>query len=100
MTLATAAAAGEHYVEVWNPPEARSKAYSANHHVHKPIERRHMKKSALHTLPHATKRRVSATAASSPSPPNEPTVRRPTFDDIPRRITPEGNVLRVSHKAV
>jgi hypothetical protein len=96
MALATAAAAGERYVEIWNPPEARNRAHELNSQARKPIKRRHVNTSVLRTLPPTAKHRASATAFSGRPPAIEPRV-RPTFDDIPRRITPEGNISRVSH---
>lgn len=90
----TAAVGGEHYVEVWNPPEARGQRPAVPVHVRKSPKKRHV---SMKTLPSAAKHSVGKVPAHGQS----ATARRidmpPTFDDIPRRITPEGNILRVSH---
>lgn len=94
--LATASTglAGEHYVEIWNPPEARLMHPPANG---KP---KSDKASLLsrHT-PKATPRRVadpvakSVPSARAGASPTKPMTAQPT--NIPRIMTPEGNVLRV-----
>ena len=88
--------AGAQYRDLWNPPEARAgnphvrTAYASatrhriaahnyhRHHIHRQIV-------ATATVPRASS--VAATRNQSS---------RLTFDDIPRQITPEGNVLRVN----
>lgn len=85
--------AGEQYAEVWNPPEARGGVQQIQP-AHKPPKHRrasaHMPRPKAHrhivtALP-AAKAGVASTASHAS---------RLTFDDIPRQITPEGNVLRV-----
>ncbi len=99
VTLAPAAFGAGTYSEVWNPPEARATAPHSVATAHKLAIRRHV-------VPHARKvysRRTSATAPrlvakqgnmAKTSPRNE----RDT-SEIPRQITPEGNVLRVTGRA-
>ena len=94
LAMASTGLAGEHYVEIWNPPEARLVLPPANR---KP---KSDKASLLsHHTPKATPRRVadpvaksvpSARAGASTTKPMTP---QPT--NIPRIMTPEGNVLRV-----
>lgn len=92
LMVVSTARAGDRYVEVWNPPEARFAHPSI---VHKPVRHR---RSAFHSH-EGTARHKSI--ASIPTIVRPTTVSkttgtpRPTFDDIPRQLTPEGNVLRV-----
>ena len=82
--------AGPKYVEVWNPPEARLQHTSA---ARVPVKRHHV---SLH--PHQTKRTLHVVASARIAQPpamNAETSRKPSFDEIPRQLTPEGNVLRV-----
>lgn len=99
--LASTVAASEHYVEVWNPPESRLvKPTSQNNKLHSG-------KPALiaHTMPKIAARRVAAPQAKAApvkhvsSGALRKTV-SPTVIDIPRIMTPEGNVLRVSGGSV
>lgn len=95
LVMVSVACAGKRYVEVWNPPEARgSVALHRIEMAHKAPARRHISAHVSHR-PH---RHVVATA-HVPKPTVASTASRAsrlTFDDIPRKITPEGNVLRVS----
>lgn len=95
LALASTVAASEHYVEIWNPPEAR---------LVKPAPKGKSRpgKSALiaHVLPKAGTRRVAdplAKAAPMKHPISDAARKTvsPNVLDIPRIITPEGNVLRV-----
>lgn len=91
--LTSVASAGEHYVEVWNPPEVRDNVPAVTAHVRKPLKKRHVSIKALsstaaHPVVKAPATKQSATAKQVDIP--------PAFDDIPRQITPEGNILRVS----
>jgi len=96
LVVASTGVAGEHYVEIWNPPEARQ--------VKPPVSGKPKpgKASVLsRRTPKVTPRRVAdpvakslpgARAATSPAKPVTP---QPT--SIPRIMTPEGNVLRVNN---
>jgi hypothetical protein len=94
--LASTVAASEHYVEIWNPPEARLVKPTAQ-------SKSRPGKAALiaHTMPKAAPRRV-ADPLSKAAPvrhASSDAARKPVTPsaiDIPRIITPEGNVLRVS----
>ncbi|CAG9242117.1 hypothetical protein [Paraburkholderia caribensis] len=94
MALASAALAGGRYVEVWNPPEARGGV--AEHTTRpeavarNPKKRRH---SGINTA--SAQRRHTTRLAVPPSERRASAAAAPTFDDNPRKITPEGNVLRV-----
>jgi hypothetical protein len=95
LTLASTVAASEHYVEIWNPPEAR---------LLKPVVKSKARqgKPALiaRVLPKAGARRVADPLAKAVpvkhagSGSTRKTV-SPNAIDIPRIMTPEGNVLRV-----
>ncbi|CAE6838796.1 hypothetical protein R70006_07375 [Paraburkholderia domus] len=86
--------AGERYIEIWNPPEARGGLLqgagapkSLTHKRRVP----HLLKTRAHCTPTtATKLAVKQGTAGAGT-------RRTTPDvsEIPRLITPEGNVLRV-----
>ncbi|WP_322107114.1 hypothetical protein [Paraburkholderia sp. J41] len=104
--LASTALAGEHYIEVWNPPEARTPGVHANgagkKHAH------HGSKRKLASADRLTPRKVAdpALRASAPTLPLTPTngpgaapSRTAPGNDrtpaIPPQIGPDGNVLQV-----
>jgi hypothetical protein len=94
--LAPAAFAAGSYSEVWNPPEARANAPHGVSAAHKLAVHRHV-------VPHAMKVHARRAPTSAPRlmakqskmhktlPTGEP-----DMSEIPRQITPEGNVLRVT----
>jgi hypothetical protein len=94
LACTSSAFAGERYIEIWNPPEARGGLLqgagapkSLTHKRRVP----HLVKTRAHRTPTtATKLAVKQGAAGAGT-------RRVTPDvtEIPRLITPEGNVLRV-----
>jgi hypothetical protein len=109
MGSASSALAGERIVEIWNPPEARA---MAPHAAVKRVRPNRNKVSIARRAP-AQAHRLHANAAPGssgspalaasrargngngngyPAPPPRDTAR---FDDIPRIVTPEGNILRV-----
>lgn len=97
-TLAPAAFAAGTYSEVWNPPEARATAPHRVSAAHKLAAHRHV-------VPHAVKVQARRSPTSAPKlmakqrhmqevvPANEP-----DMSEIPRQLTPEGNVLRVDSR--
>nr|WP_289814850.1 hypothetical protein [Paraburkholderia caribensis] len=88
--------AGERYVEVWNPPEARGVV--GEHHVQPARKTPSHRRTSAHVAHRRVPRYVVATAplpATSMRSTASRATGRQTFDDIPRQITPEGNVLRV-----
>ncbi|MDR6495228.1 hypothetical protein J2797_005144 [Paraburkholderia terricola] len=95
LACTTFAFAGDHYIKIWNPPEARQRLFQGAgapkslSRVRRvpPLE----KTRAAHRTPTAaTKLAVKQGVAGAGT-------RRVTRDasEIPRLITPEGNVLRV-----
>ena len=100
MTLAPAAFATGVYTEVWNPPEARASAPRKVGAAHKLAVHRHV-------VPHAVKVHARHATTSAPRliakqgriqkamPTDEP-----DMSEIPRQLTPEGNVLRVDSRGI
>lgn len=92
LMVVSTARAGERYVEVWNLPEARFAHPSI---VHKPVRHR---RSAFHSRESTARHKAIASISTAVRPTTVSKTAgtpRPTFDDIPRQLTPEGNVLRV-----
>lgn len=94
LVCTSSVSAGEHYIEIWNPPEARSGLHqgaggpkSLTHKRRAP----HLVKTQAHrTRTTATKLAVKQGAVGA-----SPRGVTPDVSEIPRLITPEGNVLRV-----
>jgi hypothetical protein len=84
-TATVSAGAHAHYVEVWNPPEARAGAITAKP---KTVKRKKVDAARLPAGHPPLKSLVSPGVRRAPNP-------GATYDDIPRKLTPEGNVLRV-----
>lgn len=93
LAVASTAVAGERYVEIWNPPEARmqpsgkgkprpGKVAVLSHHVSKATPRR-VADPVTKSLPN---KRVGNGPGKTAT---------PRATDLPRIMTPEGNVLRV-----
>lgn len=99
LSWACAAHAGEHYREVWNPPEARHAPHAAHHKAsHRLL--------AKHTTNHATKPRPSRITASATRSQKRMHEGRavsvsaaPRVEALPPLLTPEGNILRVDARA-
>ena len=95
-TLAPAAFAAGTYTEVWNPPEARATMPTHVRATRKPAAHRHV---VQHTVKVRMRRTPTWSARlmakqrhmQEPAPATER-----GMSDIPRQITPEGNVLRVT----
>ena len=85
-TLALAASAQARYVEVWNPPEARAHTIPV---TPKTVKHRHV------NVPRARRARFPANAIAAPRA-RAAKHSGLTYETIPRKLTPEGNVLRVS----
>ncbi|MFM0372744.1 hypothetical protein [Paraburkholderia aspalathi] len=94
LAVASTGVAGEHYVEIWNPPEARMQP-SGNG---KPKLGKDVVLSR-HTS-NATPRRLADLAVKSLANKHAGNglkkVAVPRAADLPRIMTPEGNVLRVN----
>ena len=87
------ALAGAHYVEVWNPPEAHG-----NIGLAQPVRKIPKRQSvSVRPVQRRLHHRVAAVAPVQRA--SIATVERhahePRYQDIPRKMTPEGNVLRV-----
>ena len=99
LAVASTGVAGEHYLEVWNPPEARQ--------VKPPVcgKSKSGKTSLLsHSTSKAVPRRVTDSIGKvSPNRHTGDSLQKrktPRAADVPRIITPEGNVLRVTTRRV
>jgi hypothetical protein len=94
--LAPAAFAAGTYTEVWNPPEARATVPRHVKATHKLAVHRHVVplKVKLHArrAPTATPNLMARQRHIEEAVPAS----EPDMSDIPRQITPEGNVLRVT----
>ncbi|WP_245637147.1 hypothetical protein [Burkholderia singularis] len=104
-TFTSSTFAGEHYVEIWNPPEARA---GVTHHepaapaapaAQKPAVKR--KRAAPHVVDaHIRRPSVPTVARIAPKPrgldgASPRATPAPSSPEIPRLFTPDGNVLRV-----
>lgn len=97
LAVVSTVSAGERYVEVWNPPEARGNAP----HVKLP----HKQSVHRHGASRAVKYRVRSAPAPTPKLmakqreiPVDSRTATPDLTEIPRQITPEGNILRVDSR--
>lgn len=102
--------AGERYVEIWNPPEARAGATGGSRRdpsarkpsaaagaKHKRVAPR-VVEARMHHPPTAVKIAPKPRAIEDDAPRATPAPASPSFPDtpdIPRLFTPDGNVLRV-----
>jgi hypothetical protein len=96
LAVASTAAAGQHYVEVWNPPEAR---------IGQPAGKSSKPKAGKTALlsrgvGKVATRRIAdplakASAGKHAGGDGARKATSPRFIDIPRILTPEGNVLQV-----
>lgn len=99
--LASTALAGEHYIEIWNPPEARTPGM----HAPAPGKKTHSHRGTKHKLASAdrlTPRKVAEPALRAPAPvaPAAPGNAAPNPGRTPviePQIGPDGNVLQVSY---
>ncbi|MDE1139631.1 MAG: hypothetical protein V4793_09850 [Paraburkholderia tropica] len=103
--LASTALAGEHYIEIWNPPEARTPGA----HPATTDKKGHGHHGAKHKLANNDRlgtRKVAEPAlrASAPTVPvlpgSTPMLTKPepgTLPAIPPQIGPDGNVLQVGY---
>ena len=107
--LASTAIAGEHYIEIWNPPEARTPSAHAGSAAKKA---HHGSKHKLASADRLTTRKVAEPAVRAPAPtmpvtpggagtPGAPAQSAPgngRMPAIPPQIGPDGNVLTVSYR--
>lgn len=100
--LAPATFAAGGYTEVWNPPEARAS-------MPRKIGPARNAAATRHVVPHTVKVHAHARCGPIPAPklvakqnnlPKAVPANEPDTSDIPRQITPEGNVLRVDSRGM
>ena len=94
LCLASSAYAGERYVEIWNPPEARTAP------TRPATQKKTNHKSVVKKPSPTIARRVTDPAANTvrAAPPASARTKVRPLDpntDIPRKIGPDGHVLRV-----
>ncbi|MFM0339056.1 hypothetical protein [Paraburkholderia fungorum] len=100
--FAPAAFATGGYTEVWNPPEARATMPRKTRAAHNTAMTRHVIPHAVKVHTHARHVPTSAAKlmAKQSNPPRAVPANEPDTSDIPRQITPEGNVLRVNSRGM
>ncbi|CAG9230945.1 conserved exported hypothetical protein [Paraburkholderia tropica] len=103
--LASTALAGEHYIEIWNPPEARTPGA----HPARTDKKAHAHHGAKHKLANNDRlgtRKIAEPALRDPAPTvpvmpgSTPMLTKPepgTLPAIPPQIGPDGNVLQVNY---
>ncbi|RDK01719.1 hypothetical protein DLM46_15230 [Paraburkholderia lacunae] len=94
LACTSSAFAGERYIEIWNPPEARGGLLQGAGAPKSPAHKRrvpHLVKARAHRMPTTTTKLAVKQGAAGAG------TRRvtPDMSYIPRQITPEGNILRV-----
>jgi hypothetical protein len=99
LSLASSASAGQRYVEVWNPPEARTAP------ARPAAQKKPGHKVAAGKSPQSIAKKVTDPAAANANtntaratPPASARVKVRPLDpntDIPRKIAPDGHVLQV-----
>lgn len=98
--FASTAFAAEHYVEVWNPPEARSGSL----HASAPDKKGHSKKVGRHhagATDHVSPRRIAepamrASATLVPIAPSAPATNRHPL--IAPKLGPDGRIMQVGYR--
>jgi hypothetical protein len=98
--LASTAMAGERYVEIWNPPEARTPGMQSPQ-TGKKTRSRHGSRRKVASADHLTPRRVAEPAlrGSAPATPGNAAPGRSRTPIIAPQIGPDGNVLQVGYSA-
>lgn len=101
--LASTAMAGERYVEIWNPPEARTPGVQSPQ-TGKKAHSRHGSKRKIASADHLTPRRVAEpalreSAPNAPATPGNTGPGRSRTPIIAPQIGPDGNVLQVGYSA-
>lgn len=88
------------YSEVWNPPEARGTAPHRATALHKLAVRRHVALHPKKVNSRPTSAPASKLVAKQGNVPKTLPKDAPDMSEIPRQVTPEGNVLRVRGHAL
>ncbi len=102
--LASPALAGDHYVEIWNPPEARqsdahSPLHAAKPHVHH-LAKRKLASNDARLAPRKVAEPAMRAPASTPGlPQGTPNDDAPATNRlaIPPAIGPDGNIMQVGY---
>lgn len=97
--VASTGVAGEHYVEIWNPPEARASMPHRSTAARKQAPGKRVGPHAVTVHARRAPVPVARLAAKTDTRDNVP-AHAPDMSEIPRQITPEGNVLRVDSRGV
>ena len=100
LALAPTASGAGIYSEVWNPPEARATAPHRATALHKLAVRRHVALHAKKGYSRHTSAPASKLVAKQGHVPRALPTDEPDMSEIPRQVTPEGNVLRVRGHAL
>jgi hypothetical protein len=97
LAVASTATAGGHYVEVWNPPEARIGQPAGKGNNPKVGKTALLSRGMGKVAPRRVADPLAKASAGKHAQGNAVTRKatRPRFIDIPRILTPEGNVLQV-----
>lgn len=95
-TAAPSAFAVGTYTEIWNPPEARGTTPQHVKAAHKLASHRHAVPHAVKVHAHRVPTPAPSLMAKQPRMLEVAPANGPDTSDIPRQITPEGNVLRVT----
>ncbi|QCP48275.1 hypothetical protein FAZ95_03155 [Trinickia violacea] len=94
LAFTSSAFAADHYVEVWNPPEARGGLHQART-TPKQVKRQHPAPHLVKTRAHQpATAKTKLTAKARAAHVGAPRVAR-DVPDVPRVTTSDGNVLRV-----
>jgi len=88
------------YAEIWNPPEARATAPHRTTALHKRTVQRHVALHAKKAYSRRTSAPESRLVAKQGNAPGTLPKPEPDISEIPRQVTPEGNVLRVRGHAL
>jgi hypothetical protein len=94
----SSAFATQEYKEIWNPPEARGASLKHPMTAHKPAKNARVVQRIAKTRTHRVLASTPELAMKQHSVATGAAAKTPDLSDIPRQITPEGNVLRVDSR--
>jgi hypothetical protein len=98
LSFTSSAFATEKYTEVWNPPEARDASLHRSTAGHKPARHMRAVQHIVTTRTHRMPAPAPKLAMKEHNARTGATAKAHDLSDIPRQITPEGNVLRVDSR--
>ncbi|OAJ56747.1 hypothetical protein A6V36_33160 [Paraburkholderia ginsengiterrae] len=93
LAVASTGVAGEHYVEIWNPPEAQMQPSRSI--KPKPRKVAVLPRHASNAAPRRVAEPVAKSLPNTRAAKGPRKAAMPNAADLPRMMTPEGNVLRV-----